>query len=233
MRRKGYIKILIVLSMVLQKRFAVVTGGSRGIGFEITRKLISEGYYAAICSRNKKELDSAVKKLGKNCFGFVCDVSDSKEIEKFVRKVVSKFGKVDVLVNNAGVIVWGSFRNNSYKDVEFQTRVNLEGLMKVTLGFLPFMRGTVINISSGAGKTPHAGLTVYCATKFGVRGFTQTLALEEKKIKFYSVNPGPTATKMTGFRGLSPEKVAEVVFNTIEGKYKVESGGDVDVWKAA
>ena len=74
-------------------------------------------------------------------------------------------------------------------------------------------------------------LTTYCATKYGVRGFTQSLALEEPNLRIYSVNPGMTATRMTNYQGVPPEKVAKVILNTAKGIYNVPSGGDVDVWK--
>ncbi len=216
-----------------KEKTAVVTGGSRGIGFEISKRLIEEGYKAAICARTKKEIEKAVGELGRNCFGVVCDVSNIKDIARFFSDVKKKFGKVDVLVNNAGVIVWKDFSEHSYDEISWQVEVNLTGVMFVTKAFLPLIKsgGVVVNIASGAGKFGHGGLTPYSATKFGVRGFSQALAKELKNVKVYSINPHAVATRMTGFRGVSPEKVAQVVLNAINGKYKVESGGDVDVWK--
>src|SRR3989344_1329745 len=106
---------------------AVVTGGSRGIGFETAKKLIGEGYKVAICSRSEKEIKESVKKLGENCSGFKCDVSNSVDVGKLLKRVVKSFGKIDVLVNNAGVAVWKDFAKQSEKEIETQTRINLEG----------------------------------------------------------------------------------------------------------
>jgi 3-oxoacyl-[acyl-carrier protein] reductase len=89
----------------------------------------------------------------------------------------------------------------------------------------------IINIASGAGQTGFAELTAYCATKFGVRGFTQALAEEVTKIKVYAVNPDMTATRMTDFQGRPPEQVAQVVLNTAKGMYNVPSGSDINVWE--
>ena len=90
----------------------------------------------------------------------------------------------------------------------------------------------IINISSGAGKQGYSDLTTYCATKFGVRGFTQALAQElPENIKVYSVNPGMTSTQMTNFQGINPRKVADLIVRTIEGRLNIMSGGDVDVWE--
>jgi short-subunit dehydrogenase len=88
----------------------------------------------------------------------------------------------------------------------------------------------IINIASGAGQTGFADLAPYCATKFGVRGFTQALAEEISKPKVYAVNPDMTKTRLTGFRGRPPGQVAEVVLNTAKGKYKKSSGSYINVW---
>ena len=96
---------------------------------------------------------------------------------------------------------------------------------------LPHIREMIINIGSGAGKTGFPELTTYCATKFGVRGFTQSLAQEETDIKVYTVNPGMTATRMTGYKGVSPSIVAKVILNTAKGIYRKPSGSDIDVWE--
>lgn len=218
--------------MVSKKKVAVVTGASRGIGYEVARQLLGEGYNVVICSRDARAVNRAAKKLGPNCVGLVCDVSDAKSVRVFVSKVVKKFGRVDVLINNAGIAVWKDFVDQSMEEISSQVAINLTGLMLMTSAFLPSLSGGVIvNIASGAGKHAHPGLAPYCATKWGVRGFTQTLARELTDIKVYAVNPGTTATGMTDFRGTPVEKVADIVIGTIKGKYKVASGGDVDVWE--
>jgi short-subunit dehydrogenase len=88
----------------------------------------------------------------------------------------------------------------------------------------------IINIASGAGQTGFAELAPYCATKFGVRGFTQALAQEISSPKIYAVNPDMTKTRLSGFQGRPPEHVARIVLNTAKGKYRKKSGGDVNVW---
>jgi 3-oxoacyl-[acyl-carrier protein] reductase len=128
-------------------------------------------------------------------------------------------------------VTWKPLKKQSPGDIENQIRTNLEGLIKMTRRCLPHVKEMIINIASGAGKTGFADLTTYCATKFGVRGFTQSLAEEVTKIKIYSVNPDMTATRMTNFEGRPPEQVARVVLNTAKGMYKVQSGSDIDVWE--
>ena len=88
----------------------------------------------------------------------------------------------------------------------------------------------IINIASGAGQTGFADLVPYCATKFGVRGFTQALALEISRPMIFAVNPDMTKTRLSGFQGRPPEQVAQVVLNTAKGKYRKTSGSDINVW---
>ena len=88
----------------------------------------------------------------------------------------------------------------------------------------------IINLASAAGLDGYEDITVYCATKFGVRGFTKACAAEMSKIKSYSINPGRIATRMNDFKGMSPEKVAEVILNVAKGAYNIKSGDDVNIW---
>ena len=94
---------------------------------------------------------------------------------------------------------------------------------------LPYVREMVINISSGAGLAGYEYLTTYCATKWGVRGFTRALAQEFPGRKVFVVNPGITATQMNEFQGMAPDRVAEVVVNLAKGMYNVQSGDDVNI----
>jgi len=155
---------------------------------------------------------------------------DDASIDSCVRMVVATFGKIDVLVNNAGRLTWARLRDQTNDDIQNQVRTNLEGPIKMTLACLPHITETIINIGSIAGKNGIEELTVCCATKFGLRGFTQALAKEEPSINIYSVNPDYIATRMTDFVGRPPEEVAEVVVRAAKGDYAVPSGSDIDVW---
>ncbi len=219
----------------MKAKVVLITGSSEGIGRETAFKFAGEGCALVITYNNhKKEGEQTAKKcleLGASEVLLVpLDVSDDKSIKNCVKAVVKKFKHISILVNNAGVLRFALFKDQSFDDIEQQVNVNLIGLMKMTREALPFVKDMIINISSGAGKTAYETLVPYCATKFGVRGFTQGLA-QELKIPVYVVNPGMTATRMTNFKGVPPEKVAKVVFNTALGKYKVKSGGDIDVWE--
>ncbi len=102
--------------------------------------------------------------------------------------------------------------------------------MQIAWSFRHF-RNAIINVASVAGQGACAGLSTYCTTKFGVRGFTQSIGREPGSIKVYSVNPGTTATRMTIFQGTAPEKVAEIIVNAAKGMYKTGNGEDVNVFR--
>ncbi|MBI5212989.1 MAG: SDR family oxidoreductase [Nitrospirae bacterium] len=121
------------------------------------------------------------------------------------------------------------FKEQTTKHIERQIRTNLEGLIKMTNAFLPIVRKGIINIASVAGKTAYDEMTVYCGSKFGVRGFTQGLALEYPRLRICCVNPDMTATRLSGYQGRPPQEVAEVIFMAASGKDGCKNGGDVNV----
>ncbi len=220
----------------MKNKLVVITGASRGIGRE-TAYLFAQEHCKLVITYLKGKGET--KKTGKKCKELGAadvlilnlDVTKNKSIISATKAVLKKFGKIDILINNAGVVVWQPLMKQSFTAIENQLQTNLDGLIKLTRLCLPHITNAIINVSSGAGKTGYATLTTYCATKFGVRGFTQALADECRKLKIFSVNPGMTATRMTNFRGVSPVKVARIILNAAKGKYKVRSGGDIDVWK--
>lgn len=225
--------------MELKEKVVLVTGSSQGIGKETALLFAKHGSHVVITyNTNKKkaeEVFNECKKLSE-CFLIQLDVTDEKSIKNSVDSIIDKFGAIDILVNNTGVISWKSFLEQSEKEIDLQIDTNLKGLIKMTKAVLPFMKGQnsgmIINISSGAGKQGFSGLTTYCGTKFGVRGFTQALSKElPSGIKIISVNPGMTATQMTNFQGIQPKRVAEVVLKTATEEIKADSLGDVNVWK--
>jgi len=219
---------------MLKNKVILITGSSIGIGRETAYKFAEEGCKVVITYyKDKKEAEKAAKKckeLGAaDVLVLQLDLMDNKSIAHAVKKTVSTFGKISVLVNNAGVLTWTATKKQTNKHIEDQVRTNVEGLMKMTIACLPHTKEMIINIASAAGKTAYADIVPYSATKFAVRGFTQGLALETK-LKVYAVNPDMTKTRMTKWKGRPPEDVAEVILNTAKGKYKKKSGSDIDVW---
>lgn len=222
----------------ISEKIVFITGSSIGIGRETAYQFAKAGWKIVITyykdeNEAKKTAEKCKEHGAREVLVVKLNVMDNNSILKAIKEIVKKFNGIDVLINNAGVVVWKELLEQDDNEIENQVRTNLEGLIKITKYCLPYVREVIINISSGAGKTGYSTLTTYCATKFGVRGFTQALAneLSSRRVKVYSVNPGMTKTRMTNFRGVEPEKVAEIIFNAALGKYNVPSGGDVDVWR--
>ncbi len=220
----------------LKDKVVLITGSSIGIGRATAFEFAKEASKVVITYyKDKEEAEKTRLKcmtLGaSDALLLHLNLMENESILFTVEKVIEKFGQIDILINNAGVLAWKPLREQTFEEIENQVRTNLEGLIKITKVSLPYLTDCIINVSSGAGKSPFPDLTTYCATKYGVRGFTQSLVLEEPDFRIYSVNPGMTATRMTNYQGVPPEKVAKVILNTARGLYSVPSGGDVDVWK--
>jgi len=220
----------------MKGQVVLITGSSSGIGRETAYRFAKTGAKIVLTYNKGKtrgeQAEKRCQKLGaENTLLLHLDVTDDRSIRNAIKKVMKKYVKVDFLINNAGTGVFIPFRKQTMKEIERQVRTNLEGLIKLTRFFLPYIRKGIINIASAAGKTAYAEMSVYCGTKFGVRGFTQALAEEYPRLNFCSVNPDMTATRLTGYEGRPPSDVAEVIFRAVSGTVKVASGGDVDVWK--
>ena len=212
---------------------ALITGGNRGIGLAIARKFAENGIELIIIGRDPESLGKAEKELSEKVKtkAFVCDVSDDRAIGNLMEKTDG----FDILVNNAGVLEYKDVVDTSVKEIDNMLDVNLRGLIIFTKAAIPKMgKGTIINIASGAGKTGYPKMAVYCATKFGVIGFTESLAMELDDIRVFSVCPADTQTRMWSSRferpaTYQPEDVAEVVWKVIKDRDKIRPGSAIDV----
>jgi NAD(P)-dependent dehydrogenase (short-subunit alcohol dehydrogenase family) len=206
--------------MKLKDKVALITGGGRGIGKAIARAYAREGAKLALCARTVSELELTVKEiqaLQAKCEGWSCDVSLEEPVRDFVANVLTKFGRIDVLVNNAGVMTRAApITELEVKKWDYTIAVNLRGPFLVTRAVLPIMMkqksGSIINVSSSIGRSAYANFTAYATSKWGLEGFTQTLAAEVRSynIRANSVEPGYVATKLTGYHGSKPESVTEI-----------------------
>jgi NAD(P)-dependent dehydrogenase (short-subunit alcohol dehydrogenase family) len=204
----------------LKDKVAVITGGGRGIGKAIAMAYAREGAKLALCARTRSELEATVREiqgLKAECKGWSCDVSLEEPVQDFVANVLKVFGKVDVLVNNAGVMTRPApTAELEVKKWDYTIAVNLRGPFLVTRAVLPLMikqkSGSIINVSSSIGRSAYANFIAYATSKWGLEGFTQTLAAEVRSynIRANSVEPGYVATKLTGYRGSQPESVTDV-----------------------
>ena len=184
---------------------ALVTGGSRGIGAGIAKRLASEGATVAVnYARSEgaaKDVVGTIEAAGGRAAAFKADVSDEADAARLVAEVVAAFGRIDVLVNNAGVFEMAPLEQSDRAFAQRQFDVNVFGLLSVTRAALPHLtegRGRVINISSVVGDGQAAGGSVYWATKAAVNSITRSLAIElgPRGITVNSVSPGLTETDM-------------------------------------
>jgi NAD(P)-dependent dehydrogenase (short-subunit alcohol dehydrogenase family) len=208
------------LAMKLKDKVAVITGGGRGIGKAIALHYAREGAKLALCARTSTELDQTVdeiRALKTEAEGWTCDVSMEDSAREFIASASKKFGRIDVLVNNAGVMTRPAPMNElDVKKWDYTIAVNLRGPFLITQAVLPIMvkqkSGSIINVSSMIGRGAYANFIAYATSKWGLEGFTQTLAAEVRSshILVNSVEPGYVATKLTGYHGSKPESVTEV-----------------------
>jgi len=225
--------------MNLKNAVVLITGSSSGIGKETAIRFSEEGSKVAVTyNRGKERGKDVLEKCRKNSDAMLVrlDVTDRKSIRDAVDKINEKFGGIDILINNAGISINGALEEIDFEDIEKQLEVNLKGLIETTKITLPYLkeddRGMIINISSGLGKTGSSEASIYCATKFGVRGFTQSIAKElSSEVPSYVVNPGLTATPMTDHEGEDPRNVAEVIVRTAREELDKSPGEDIDVYK--
>ena len=189
----------------LQDQVALITGGSSGIGFAIASMLVSEGMTVAITARNVTRLEqaaAALREKGGTVIASPSDVSKSAEVNAFVQKVCDEAGRIDLLINNAGIFRHGLIAELSEDDWDVVQAINLKGAFLVTKAVLPVMKrqqsGYVINISSVAGKNGFGGASAYCASKFGMIALTESLLQEAvgDHIRSTAICPGYVATPM-------------------------------------
>jgi len=206
--------------MTLKDKVALITGAGRGIGKAVAVAYARAGAKLALCARTASELDQTVSELRSlkvQVEGWVCDVSLEEPVREFVGAAHKKFGRIDVLVNNAGVMTRPvPMTELEIKKWDYTMAVNLRGPFLITQAVLPIMMkqksGSIINVSSMIGRGAYANFIAYATSKWGLEGFTQTLAAEARSssIRVNSVEPGYVASKLTGFQGSKPESVTDV-----------------------
>jgi 3-oxoacyl-[acyl-carrier protein] reductase len=214
------------------RELSIVTGASRGIGRAIALALADAGMDLVIFGRDVDALEKVeeeIKSKNVNCEYFSGDAGDENFVHMSVKKIIDVYGKIDHLVNNAGIGIMKKVVDATLEDFKKQVNVNLFGAFNFTKAVLPKMiekrSGSVINIASLAGKNSFVGGTMYSATKHALLGFTRSLMLEvrEYNIRVASVCPGSVDT---GFNQgsmdlrskgeiLKPEDVAEAVLAVI------------------
>jgi NAD(P)-dependent dehydrogenase (short-subunit alcohol dehydrogenase family) len=214
----------------LQGKVAVVTGGTKGIGRAIAEALLREGVAVCISARNEGEIEKTVSELGEigSVTGAVCDVRDYEEVRALIAHTVEELGGIDVLVNNAGIGIFGLVEETSPEDFRAVLETNLFGVYYCCHEAIPLMKqrggGYIINISSLAGANPHPRMAAYNASKFALNGFSEALMQEVRHdgIKVSYIMPGSVNTSFGGDTPdgsknwqLRPEDIARVVVDLL------------------
>jgi 3-oxoacyl-[acyl-carrier protein] reductase len=238
----------------IENKTAIITGSGRGIGKETAIQLVDNVRNLVVCSRTQHEINSVVKEIESinkqvNVLGLRCDVHISSQVNSLVHSVVDKFGSetIDILVNNAGVVFDKKLLDTSEDEWDQTIDTNLKGAFLFTKAVLPYMikrnSGVIVNVNSGAGKTGFSDLSSYCASKFGLAGLAESLALEVKSynIRVMTIFLGEVDTKMlqdydynyyekNKNKMLSPQKVAAKIVEMILDIKKYKNGESVEMY---
>lgn len=235
---------------------AVVTGASSGIGRALAKQLDAEGYSLVLCDVNEPGLRETQGLLGRGSQRITLDVSKRTEVEAMAAEVIARHGRIDLVINNAGVSLYGSIAEVTLEDFEWLFGINFWGVVYGTKAFLPKMleqrSGTIVNLSSVFGMIAFPNQGTYNASKFAVRGFTEALwcELEGTGVTAVSVHPGGIKTNIA--RGTrvragaqakerviddferaattTPEKAAEIILRGVyDKKRRVMVGLDAQV----
>jgi NADP-dependent 3-hydroxy acid dehydrogenase YdfG len=231
---------------------AVITGAGSGMGRYLAVLLAKAGANVAICDINQDTLNATatmVKQYNVGLSTHVVDMGDMDQIEALPEAVIAQHGSVDLLFNNAGVTVGSTFDGMSERDWDWVMNINLNGVVKSSRVFLPYLKdrpeAVLVNTSSIFGMIAVAGQSVYHATKFGVRGFTESLAKEFKgtNLQVHCVHPGHVGTnilansrfntdqpgrfgedfnkdemaEMFRTKGMHPSRAASIILNGVRG----------------
>ena len=206
----------------------LVTGAGRGLGRELALAFARAGADVVAAARTRSQLKDTtdeIKALGRRAMAAAANVTDQEQVRAMVQQALNKFGQVDILVNNAGMAVYGPFAEQKASDWQAMIDTNLMGTLFCTHAILPSMldrgEGLIINIASVAGIHGLPNEAVYCASKHGVKGFTDALAVElkERGIRVCGIYPGGMDTPFWDVqtyggdrsRIMDPAQVAEMV----------------------
>ncbi|MDQ1910415.1 3-ketoacyl-ACP reductase [Paenibacillus sp. GD4] len=221
--------------MKLQNQTAIITGAGKGIGAATAAALAKEGVHLGLMARSTSDLEALQSSLastyGVKVYHAAADVSKRDSAEQAVAELADKLGAINILINNAGVATFGTVLDMEPAEWERIVQTNLMGTYYVTRAALPIMlkqnEGSILNVASTAGERGFATGSAYCASKFGVIGFTEALLHEVRKsnIRVTALTPSTVNTNLAAQAGLKigdedrmmqPEDVAELILATLK-----------------
>ncbi len=214
----------------MKKKIWLITGISSGLGNALAQSAMESECFVIGTFRNQSQVDEFNAHNKENGFAFKLDITNQADIERTVDNIVSKFERIDVLVNNAGVGFVGAIEETSMEEVRAVFEANFFGTLKLTQTVLPFMRkeknGHIVQISSHGGIKAFAGFGIYNASKFALEGFSEALAQEVAPlgIKVSIVEPGPFRTNFAG-NGLGQAHSVIDAYSETAGAFRTKLKG--------
>lgn len=186
--------------MSLTGKVALVTGASAGIGLAVTERLINEGATVVMVARTEATLNTEANRLGPRAIPWPLDIGHLELVQSLPAAVVQRLGRLDIVINNAGLHHRGPALNHAPPKHAAMVNVNLSAPIVLTLAALPLLPdgGAVVQVSSVSGYVPVPGMATYGATKAGLRFFTRSLAEEHPRLRISTVSPGPVDTAFFG-----------------------------------
>ena len=230
----------------IQNKVVIITGASSGLGEATAKRLAASGAKLMLGARREdrlKELVAAIAQTGGTASYLVTDVVDRAQVEALAKQTLSTYGRIDVLINNAGLMPLSPLDQIKVEEWDQMIDVNIKGVLYGIAAVLPMMRqqksGHIINVSSVAGHKVFPGAAVYCATKFAVRAISEGLRLESNgEIRSTNISPGAVATELTSTisdadTAASINALYEIAIDADSIAraiaYAIEQPGDVDV----
>lgn len=213
----------------------VISGGSVGLGLSFAKVLSEDNNKVIVLSRTKEDLEKVSREH--NCEYKVCDIRNFNEVEEVISKIGEEYGKIDILINNAGIWLDGDLEDNPYEKIQDVINTNLVGQIFLTKASLPFLKqsgkGLIVNTNSRAGKRVRDEISVYNAAKWGFRGFSSALkdSLQKDNVSTIDLFPAGIDTELFK-RGnsprdqskyLDPDVMAQVLKNSIDVYFKYDT----------
>jgi NAD(P)-dependent dehydrogenase (short-subunit alcohol dehydrogenase family) len=197
----------------LEGKVALITGGNSGIGLATAKEFVLQGATVVITGRRRDAIDEALKEIGAGAVGIQGDVGRMADLDRLYAEISSKFGRIDVLFANAGVIALAPFEAVTEEHFDHEFNVNVKGLFFTVQKALPLMKdgSSIILTSSIAHLKALEGHNVYAATKAAVRSFARswTADLKHRKIRVNCLSPGPVDTPIIEKMGITQEQFSE------------------------